>query len=114
MNPTERQARLLWTSVTALALGILIALIGLLLWGLGWMANQLSSVLLPLAVAGVMAFILDPLVDLFEKRAKSRITAIWMVFALAILLAFALASTVLPRLVTEIQSFAGQVPVYVI
>lgn len=113
MNPTERQARLLWTSVTALALGVLVALIGLLFWGLGWIANQLSSVLLPLAVAGVLAFILDPLVDLFEKRTKSRIAAIWMVFALAVLMTAALASTVLPRLVTEIQSFAGQVPVYV-
>jgi predicted PurR-regulated permease PerM len=113
MNPTERQARLLWTSVTALALGILVALIGLLFWGLGWIANQLSSVLLPLAVAGVLAFILDPLVDVFENRTKSRIAAIWLVFALAILLVIALGSTVLPRLVTEIQSFGAQVPVYV-
>lgn len=112
MNPTERQARLLWTSVTALALGILLALIGLLLWGLGWLANQLSSVLLPLAVAGVLAFVLDPLVEIFEQRLKSRMLAIWMVFLCAVLLVLALASTVLPRLISEIQTFAGQVPMY--
>ena len=113
MPPTERQSRILWTSVTALAVGVLVALVGLLLWGLGWTANRLSSVLLPLAIAGVLAFILDPVVGFFERRTRSRIGAIWLVFALALLIVLALASTVLPRLVSEIESFVSQVPTLV-
>ncbi len=114
MGPSERQSRILWTSVTALAVGILLGLIGLLLWGLGWLANRLSSVILPLAVAGVLAFVLDPLVDHFEQRTKSRMKAVWMVFMLALLIALALAGTVLPRLIAEVESFAKQVPAYII
>jgi len=53
--PSDQQARVLWTSLTALAVAILVALIGLLFWALGSIANRLSSVLLPLAVAGVIA-----------------------------------------------------------
>jgi predicted PurR-regulated permease PerM len=113
MGPSERQSQVLWTSVTALAVGILAGLAGLLVWGLGWLANRLSSVLLPLAIAGVLAYILDPMVDVFERRLRSRVGAIWGVFALAILIVVALAATVLPRLLSETRSFAVQVPEYV-
>ena len=61
--PTEKQAKILWTSITALAVGILLALIAVLLLGVAWVANTLSSVLIPLAIAGIVAYLLDPLVD---------------------------------------------------
>ncbi|MED5277494.1 MAG: hypothetical protein VYD86_00135, partial [Verrucomicrobiota bacterium] len=59
--PTEKQAKILWTSITALAVGILLALIAALLLGVAWVANTLSSVLIPLAIAGIVAYLLDPL-----------------------------------------------------
>lgn len=113
-TPSERQAQVLWTAVTALAVAILIALSGLILWGLGWLANHLSSVLLPLAVAGILAYVLDPVVDFFERRSHSRMRAIWMVFALAVLIMIGLGATVLPRLISEVETFASQVPTYVV
>ena len=113
MGPSERQSRILWSSVTALAVGVLLVLIGLFVWSLGWFANRLSSVLIPLALAGVLAFILDPVVNFFETRMRSRMKAIFTVFALAVLLVTGLAATVLPRLISEIQSFTSQVPTYV-
>ncbi|MBI1840899.1 MAG: AI-2E family transporter, partial [Verrucomicrobia bacterium] len=93
--------------------GVLLVLLGLFLWSLGWLANRVSSVLIPLALAGVLAFILDPVVDFFEARMRSRVRSIFTVFALALLLLTGLAATVLPRLVSEIQSFTSQVPAYV-
>ena len=61
--PTEKQAKILWTSITALAVGILLALFAALLLGVAWVANTLSAVLIPLAIAGIVAYLLDPLVD---------------------------------------------------
>ena len=58
--PTEKQAKILWTSITALAVGILLALIAALLLGVAWVANTLSAVLIPLAIAGIVAYLLDP------------------------------------------------------
>ncbi|MBM3845275.1 MAG: AI-2E family transporter [Verrucomicrobia bacterium] len=112
-GPSERQAKILWFSVTALAVGVMLTLVALLAWGLGWVANRLSSVLLPLAIAGVLAFILDPLVDFFEPRLKSRLKSIWLVFALAVLVAGGMTAAILPRLISEVQSFTAQVPSYV-
>ncbi|MFN7141266.1 MAG: hypothetical protein ACK4UN_18215, partial [Limisphaerales bacterium] len=70
--PTEKQARVLWFSLTALAVAVLIGLIGLLFWGLGWVLDKLTPVLLPLALAGVIAYLLDPVVDFLERKGIPR------------------------------------------
>ena len=85
--PTEKQAKILWASFTALAIGILITLTAMLMIGVGWIANALSSVLIPLAIAGIIAYILDPVVDwCHKKRRMKRHNAIILVFIIALLL----------------------------
>jgi predicted PurR-regulated permease PerM len=110
--PSERQARVLWASLTALAVGVLLALAGLIAWGLAWMVNQLSSVLLPIAVAGVIAFLLDPIVDQFTRRGVPRVRAILLVFFLAVMTVAIMSATVVPMLVVEIQSLVNSLPDY--
>src|SRR6266850_4182769 len=108
--PTEKQARILWFSLTGLAISVLLALLGLLFWGLGWAINQLSSVLLPLAIAGVIAYLLDPVVDFLEKRKVPRARAILLVFFVAVMLVLILLATVLPKLIVETKLLIDQVP----
>ena len=78
--PTEPQARLLWSALAALAIGLLLAMVGLRVWGGFWVITRLSSVLLPLAIAGILAYLLDPVVDFLENRRIPRTRAILMVF----------------------------------
>jgi len=112
--PTEKQARLLWVSVTALALAVLLALLGILLWGCGWLINKLSPVLLPLAIAGIIACLLDPLVDFSQQRAGlPRYRAILLVFFLGVMIVLLLAATVVPRLVFETGELVDNAPDYV-
>lgn len=66
--PSPKQARLLWWSLTALAVGVMLALLGVLLWGLARLIGLLSPVLWPLAIAGVLAYVLDPLVDFLVSK----------------------------------------------
>ena len=108
-SPTPRQARVLWFSVTALAIGASLALLGATLWGMGWIIDRLSPVLIPLAVAGVIAYLLDPLVDWFERRMR-RPLAILLVFALAVGILAALAATVVPKLVVETSRMVNEAP----
>ncbi len=107
--PTPRQARVLWFSVTALAIGLSVALLGVTLWGLGWIIDRLSPVLIPLAVAGILAYLLDPLVDWFERR-MARSWAILIVFALALGILGALAATVMPKLIQETTKMINEAP----
>ena len=98
--------------MTALAIGVIVVLLGLMSLGFGWIISQLSSVLLPLAVAGVIAYILDPLVDYFENlRNLGRTWAIAIVFTLAILFVGVLASTVVPQLVGQTKQLIDELPI---
>lgn len=103
---------MLWLSVTALAAAVLLALIGLLLWGFGWVLNQLSPVIMPLAIAGIIAYLLDPVVDFFEQRKIARPRAILLVFFLGVMLILILLATVVPRLVVETEGLIRQLPAY--
>src|ERR1044071_622645 len=109
-QPTPTQARVIWLGVTALALAIFLAFVAALTWGLAWMAQQLSSILLPLAVAGILAYLLDPIVDGLERLKVPRIRAILLVFFLGVMLVLMAMSTIVPRLIVETQELANQVP----
>ncbi|MCF7763490.1 MAG: AI-2E family transporter [Verrucomicrobia bacterium] len=111
--PTEKQGRILWVSITALAVGVLLALMGLLVLGLGWVINQLSVVLLPLAVAGVIAYLLDPVVDYFVSLKIPRVRAVLLVFFLVIMLVIGLLATVVPRVIVETNSLVKSLPGHV-
>ena len=109
--PTEKQAKILWTSITTLAVGILLALIAALLLGVAWVANTLSSVLIPLAIAGIVAYLLDPLVDWFhKKRGMQRQSAIILVFTIALLLVGGLVASVVPTLIGQATKLTTEFP----
>jgi len=110
--PTPKQAHFLWFSLTALAAGILVGLFGLLLLGAGYAIDKLSSVLLPLAVAGIAAYLLEPLVSFFVRHKLSRLKSIILVFTLVIICGLGLLATVVPRLVVESRDFIKHTPEY--
>jgi predicted PurR-regulated permease PerM len=109
-QPTSAQARVIWLGVTALGLALFLAFLAGLIWGLAWLAQQLSSVLLPLAVAGIFAYLLDPIVDGLERFKVPRVRGILLVFFLAVMLLLTMMATIVPRLIVETQELANQVP----
>ena len=111
--PTQQQAKIFWSSVTALAIGVLIGLIGLLFVGLGIVINRLSAILLPLAIAGIIAYLFDPVVCWLEKKRIPRTRGILLVFFMAIMSVLILLATVVPQLVAQIGDLIDNVPDYV-
>lgn len=117
-SPSDKQAKVLWFSLTALAVAVFLALIGLVLYGVGWLLDRLSPVMLPLAVAGIIAYLLNPLVNFFEGRFRERsvsflfqnlanphrLKAIIYVFVLAILLTMMSLTFVVPKAVNEFEA----------
>lgn len=97
------------TAVAFMALGgVLVAVV----WGVGQALAILGPVLWPLAVAGIISYLLDPLVDQLVSRRIPRARAIIVVFVGALLLVAGLAASVLPQLYKETKQFAERVPVY--
>ena len=110
--PTPRQARLIWLAASGLAIAVLVGLAAALVWGLGRVVGILSPVLWPLAIGGVLAYLLDPVVDFLERKAIPRPRAILFVFGIGLLLVAAFFSSIVPQLVSESRQFAARVPAY--
>jgi predicted PurR-regulated permease PerM len=110
--PTERQARVIWLALTGLAVAALVALVVSLVWGLGHVLRMLSPVLWPIAVAGVIAYLLDPVVDFIERKGASRPRAILCVFGVALVIVAALFGSVVPQLINETRQLAVRIPAY--
>ena len=49
-----------------------------LLWGLVWLLGYLSDVLIPFAVAVLLAYLINPLVALVQKKITNRFAAVFI------------------------------------
>ena len=76
-SPSDKQAKVLWFSITALAIAVFLALLALMFYGVAWLLERLTPVLLPLVVAGIFAFLLNPLVDFFEGKMSAKVSMIF-------------------------------------
>lgn len=86
-------------------------LVYLLLGGVARFIGYFSGVIWPLAVAGILALIMRPVVAFFEARLKlRRPVAVILLYLLFLLLVTALLFTFLPALVTQILDFIAYLP----
>lgn len=96
--PTRFQQKTLWSAATGLAILTLGSLLVGLVWLIGQIFGFLQPVLVPLIVAGIVAYLLDPVVRILEKRGMSRLWSVVTVF-LGILVAITLlVAAVLPAI----------------
>ena len=110
--PSPKQSRIIWLALTGLALALIVGLIVALFWGMGQALSLLGPVLWPIAVAVVLAYLLDPVVDYLEGRKVPRTRGIIMVFFCAVMLMIALFGSVVPQLVTETSDLVQRIPDY--
>ena len=110
--PTPKQASILWLAITGLAGATIVLLAVALIWGLGQVLHILAPVIWPLAIAGVIAYLLDPVVDFLERRRVPRTRAILVVFAGAAVLMLGIVGSVVPQVVTESRALVSRIPEY--
>jgi predicted PurR-regulated permease PerM len=110
--PTPKQVQILWLALTGLAVATIVLLAVALIWGLGEVLHILAPVIWPLAIAGVIAYLLDPVVDYLERRHVPRTRAILVVFAGAVVLVLGIVGSVVPQVITETRELAVRVPTY--
>lgn len=101
--PSSFQRRTLWRALT----GVAILIIGLLLVGLIWLIGQvlgyLQPVLVPVAVAGIIAYLLDPIVTWLQEKGLSRLKAVIAVFAGFLVLIGIMAWMIIPPIVQQVS-----------
>ena len=101
--PTRFQSKTIWRALT----GIAILVIGILIVGVIWLAGKtlgyLQPVLVPLAVAGIVAYLLDPIVTWLQHRGLSRLKAVITVFASFVILLTALGFLIAPPIAKQVS-----------
>lgn len=112
--PTAFQRNALWTAVTAVSLTV----IGALAVGFIYLGTQtlgfLQPILVPFAVAGVLAYLLEPGVVWLEKRGLKRQSSVVLVFVVFSLALGGLGTWIVPKLVVQTANLAKKVPGYTV
>ena len=108
-TPTQR--RVVASSLVLLAVGVTITTIIFAFIVLGDVVSFFSGVLWPLAVAGVLALILRPIVTIFERRLRlQRSASVVLLFGIFVLLAAAVLVLALPPIIDQLIDFVAYVP----
>jgi len=110
--PTVFQRNALWTAVTAVS----ITVIGALAIGLIYLATNVMSflqpILVPFAVAGVLAYLLEPGVEWLERRGLNRQRSVLLAFAVFTLAIGGLGWWIVVKVDDPARHLADRVPVY--
>ena len=96
--PTRFQQKTLWSAATGLAMLVLGSLLVGLVWLIGQIFGFLQPVLVPLVVAGIIAYLLDPVVRILEKRGLSRLWSVITVFLGVLVVATLMVAAVVPAI----------------
>lgn len=94
--PTRFQQKTLWNAATGVGILVLGSLLVGLISLIGQLFGFLQPVLVPLLVAGIIAYLLDPVVRWLEKRGMKRLWAVTTVFVLMLITASLLALALMP------------------
>ncbi|MFO7649343.1 MULTISPECIES: AI-2E family transporter [Halomonas] len=108
---TPGEKRLLRYTLLALSSVILASMIGVIIWALGRIIGALHALIFPLAIAGVMALVLFPVVELFERHLRmNRLGAVASLFVILLGLFLTLMVLVLPTAIYQGSQFFQSVP----
>ncbi len=110
--PNAFQRTTLWTAITALS----ITVIGALVVGLIYLGTQIISflqpLLIPFAVAAVLAYLLEPVVARLVRWKISRHISVWIVFTVATVALVGVMLIIVPAFLDQSSEFAKVVPGY--
>ncbi len=94
--PTTFQQKTLWNAATGVSILVLGALVVGLIWLVGQVFGFLQPVLVPLLVAGIVAYVLEPVVSFLQRRGMSRLWSVVSLFMMILLAMTLLVAAVLP------------------
>jgi len=95
--PTVSQKRTLWYAITGISYLILGALLVGFVWTGSFIISFLQPVLVPLAVAAIIGYLVDPLVRRFQRWGLGRTSAVAAVFVLMFLVTAGISAYIIPK-----------------
>ncbi len=108
--PTPWQQKMMWAALTACFVLLLVVVLGAVIWAGANIISFLQPILIPVAIAVILTYLLDPLVTKMSRGTLSRTKAVALVFAIAFFSLGGLAAWLVPTISIQSANFARQVP----
>ena len=110
--PTPWQRKTMWAALSALFIVFLIVTVAAAIWTGASILSFLQPILIPVAIAGILTYLLDPLVTKMSQGGLSRTKAVALLFAIAFFAFGGLLAWLVPMISIQSASFAREVPAY--
>jgi predicted PurR-regulated permease PerM len=110
--PTPWQKRTMWAALSAFFVVLLIVIAGVVVYVGANLISFLQPILIPVAIAIILAYLLDPLITELCRRGLGRTWAIMLIFASALIALFGLFWWVVPTISEQSANFAKELPSY--
>src|SRR3954471_7727541 len=110
--PTLWQRKMMWAALTACFVVVVVVIVAAVIWAGASVVSFLQPILIPVAIAAILAYLLDPLVTKMSRGTLTRIKAIALLFAIGFFALGALAAWLVPTISVQSATFARQIPSY--
>src|SRR5437773_817880 len=110
--PTPWQRKTMWAALSALFVVFLILIIGTVIWASANIISFLLPILIPVAIAMILTYLLDPLVTKMSRGGLSRTKTVALLFAIVFVALGGLIAWLVPTISIQSANFARQVPAY--
>jgi predicted PurR-regulated permease PerM len=110
--PTAWQRKTMWAALSAVFVVLLIAVVAGVVWIGANVIAFLQPILIPVAIAIILSYLLDPLITRLAARGWSRTTSILTLFAIAFLALTALLMWLVPVISIQSASVTKELPAY--
>ena len=102
----------MWAALTALFIVFLAVVIASIVWLAANIISFLQPILIPVAIAGILAYLLDPLVTRISRGGMGRTKAVVLLFTIALLALAALIAWLVPMISIQSANFTRELPTY--
>ncbi len=110
--PTPWQRKTMWAALTAVFLVTLAGIVGSVIWLAGNLIAFLQPILIPVAIALILAYLLDPVVTYLAERGYGRTKAVGALFTIAFFALAAVLTWVVPSISIQSANVAKELPAY--
>src|SRR5881398_3874422 len=110
--PTPWQRKTMWAALSALFVVFLIVIVGAVIWTGANIISFLQPILIPVAIAMILTYLLDPLVTKMSRGGLSRTKMVALLFAIVFVALGGLIAWLVPTISIQSANFAKQVPAY--
>src|SRR6266513_3879304 len=110
--PTPWQRKTMWAALTAFFVVFLAVIIGAVIWVGANVIGFLQPILVPVAIAAILAYLLDPLVTRLSHGVRGRLQAIVLIFLIAFIALGGLLWWLVPTVSLQSANFAKELPDY--